>query len=271
MDKFVELSGYAKINLSLAVKGSEKGYHNLDMVMATVNLCDSVHMALRDDDVINVQYITGENYPFDNAYKVALALKDRYGLPGVDVKIAKNVPEGMGLGGSAVDGACIVKGYEKLTGKVIDDYDFLVSLGGDIPFLKVGGSAVVKGRGEKITPVKLKDLYVVLAYGKKSVSTKAVFDLYDVIGGESGDSATFLETYQPFNALERSAIELEPSILETRKLLERAGFERVVMTGAGAGYVAFEENEKIFESKLARAQEYASSDITIKKLLLIKD
>ncbi|MBQ8178075.1 MAG: hypothetical protein IJ033_02670 [Clostridia bacterium] len=271
MEKSVALNGYAKVNLSLGISGVENGFHMLDSVMTTVDLYDEVTMSLRDDDQVTVTYLTGESFACDNALKTAKALKEHYALPGVDIKISKHVPQGIGVGGSAVDSAAIARGYEMLLGKQFND-DFLVTLGGDVPFLKRRGSAVVTGRGEGVTPIMQKALHIALAYGTKSISTRDVFALYDARGGENGTSKQFLSDGIPFNALEKSAIEIEPSILESKNLLFQAGFDKVVMTGAGSAFIAFESDKELFESKLKQAEMLAeSTDIKLKKLTLIKE
>lgn len=271
MAKLVEINGYAKVNLSLGIYGKQDSFHNIDSVMVAVDICDKVTMKLRDDDIITVTYIGGESYPEDNAYKAAKACKERYNLSGADIVISKGVPSGIGVGGSAVDAAAVVRGYEKLYGTCFDDNDFLITLGGDVPFLKTLGAAVVKGKGEKVTPVVVKETYIALAYGNKSLGTAQVFALYDKIGGESGTSEQFLSDYKPFNALEKSAACLEPSILESKELLEKAGFQNVVMTGSGAGYIAFEHDKDLFDEKYNLASSLANDNVKLKSLKIVKE
>ena len=272
MSDAVCLIGYAKVNLALGIEGVKGGFHNLDSVMATIDIFDQLSMRKRDDDQIVVRYLTGESYPNDNAYKVAKAVKERYGFGGVDIIISKGVPEGTGLGGSAVDGATIVRGYEKLYDVEIADNDFLVKLGGDIPFLKRGGCAVVKGRGEIITPVELPKMHLVLVYGAPSISTQEVFKKYDQVGGEGGKSSDFLKDFVPFNALERSAVQIEPTIKKSRDVLENAGFTRIVMTGSGSGYIALELEENEFNTKVERAKKLANEyGLKVRTLEIIKE
>ncbi len=270
MERFVEFSQYAKVNLSLDVIGRENGFHELDMVMACVNLKDHIEMRLREDDKVTVTYVTGESYENDNARRSAKLIKERYRLPGVDIKISKGVPEGVGLGGSAVDSAGIARGYEALTGIKLEN-DFLITLGGDVPFLKQVSPAIVKGRGQLVTPVELKEVYIALVYGDEPLSTKAVFEAYDRVGGKGISSKEFLSSYSPKNALERSALLIAPNLKERKALLELAGFEKVVMTGAGAGFIAFDENEERFNLSYQKATEILPKHLTLKRLTLIKD
>jgi len=272
MANIVNLSAWAKVNLSLGIEGVKDGFHELDSVMVTVDLKDDVTITKRTDNEVNVTYLTGEKFSSDNAYKVAVAIKEKYGLSGFDVSISKGVPQGVGLGGSAVDGAGIARGLEEIFNVKTDD-DFLVTLGGDIPFLKKGGCAVVKGRGELVTPVEMPEIFIFLVYGSESLSTKEIFATYDKIGGKGGKSSDFLRDFVPFNALEDSATKICPSVIKSRKVLENAGFTHVVMTGSGSGYIAYEFDKNEFESKTEKAallvkQENLNSRVlkTIKEL-----
>ena len=268
----VRLFGYAKVNLALGVKGAVEGFHDLDTVMVSVDIADEIAMVKRSDNQITVSYTNGELFENDNALKVAKALSQRYGTGGVGITISKGVPIGVGLGGSAVDGAGIIRGYERLYDLKVDDEDFMVKLGGDIPFLKKGGSAIVKGRGEIVIPVELPPIHILLVYGAPSISTAKVFALYDNIGGDGGKSSDFITDLMPFNALEKSAVQLEPTIINSRKLLEEAGFTRVVMTGSGSGYIGYELDEKEFIVKAERAKILSQAyGLKVRILKTIKD
>ena len=271
MTNSVNLSAWAKVNLSLGIEGVKGGFHELDSVMVAVDLKDDISITKRCDDEINVTYTTGEKFVSDNAYKVARAIKEKFGLCGLDITISKGVPQGVGVGGSAVDGAGIARGLEEMFDIKIDN-DFLVTLGGDIPFLKVGGCAVVKGRGEVVIPVEIPEIFILLAYGDESISTKEIFDTYDVIGGKGGNSNEFLENFLPFNALEESAIKIRPGIIATKNALEKAGFSSVVMTGSGSGYIAYEFDEKEFKERVERAKVFIEQEnLNFRVLKTIKE
>ncbi|MBO5774385.1 MAG: hypothetical protein J6R44_06085 [Clostridia bacterium] len=271
MANMVDLSAWAKVNLSLGIEGVKDGFHALDSVMVAVDLKDEISIAKRADDEVNVTYSTGEKFSYDNAKKVALAIKKRYGLCGLDIVISKGVPQGVGVGGSAVDGAGIARGLEEMFDIKIDN-DFLVSLGGDIPFLKAGGCAIVKGRGEDVTPIEIPKLYILLVYGDESLSTKEIFATYDLIGGKGGNSKEFLETFAPFNALEDSAIRISPNVVKSKNVLEKAGFTNVVMTGSGCGYIAYEFDKNEFDEKVEKAEILAmQEELHIRVLNTIKE
>ncbi len=268
----MELKSYAKVNLALGVNGLKDGFHDLDSVMATVDLYDTVMVTKRCDGLVTVTYDDGTTYPYDNALNTAERLKERYNLSGVDVFIKKGVPSGVGVGGSSVDSAGIVKAYEKLYGITVDDEEFLLELGADVPFLKEGGVAVVKGKGSVVRKLDLPTPFIMLVYGNERVNTKEAFALYDEIGGENGESKEFEKALRPFNALERAAVTLEPKILKSKNLLLECGFTSVTMTGSGAGFIGLEWDEVAFNEKALKVIEGATElKLTAKILKLVKE
>ncbi len=268
----MELKAYAKVNLALGINGCQNGFHNLDSVMATVDLYDTVKVTKRSDCEINVVYDDGVSYPCDNAFNTAERLRKRYNLPGADVFIKKGVPSGVGVGGSAVDSAGIIKAYEKLYGIKVDDEEFMLELGADVPFLKDGGMAVVKGKGSVERKIEIPTPFIMLVYGKERVNTAEAFALYDDIGGDNGTSIEFERTLRPFNALERAAVALVPEILQSKNILLECGFTSVTMTGSGAGFIGLEWDEVAFKEKAIKVIECAKKlKLTAKILRLIKE
>ena len=48
----VQIKAYAKINLTLDITGANGGFHDLDSVVATINLYDLITIKKRKDDKI---------------------------------------------------------------------------------------------------------------------------------------------------------------------------------------------------------------------------
>jgi len=110
----------AKINLSLDVIGKRSdGYHELRMIMQTVDICDYVTVALRTDSEIKV-YSDNKNVPLgeDNiVFKAAkLFFKNLEKTFGAEIKIEKNIPMGAGMAGGSADAAGTLKALNVLTG-----------------------------------------------------------------------------------------------------------------------------------------------------------
>ena len=81
----IRLKALAKINLGLDVlRRKEDGYHEVKMIMQTINLHDQVHIRKIEEDTIkirtNLYYLP--NNENNIAYKAAKLLKDEFNLPG---------------------------------------------------------------------------------------------------------------------------------------------------------------------------------------------
>ncbi len=249
----------AKINTALAVTGrDERGFHLIDTIVRRFPLYDKVGVTVRKDDEVRVAYSDGRRYERDNALRAALAVKEKFALPGFDVYIDKGIPSGAGIGGSSADAAGVARCLKEIFGLEYDNC-FLLTLGADVPFQYSDlTSARVRGKGESIEPVDIGEIYVTLMFGNRVSLTASVFAAFDFVGGIGGDAEGYLRDGIPFNELETAAVMLEPDILEARKALSEAGFRKITMTGSGCGYIGLtsdpEENERLYRA----AQESAA-------------
>ena len=153
----VEEKAYAKINLTLEILGKRRdGYHNLASVMQTVDLFDYVTIAEAENIVVTCEddQITPE---INLATKAANVLKQRTGVTnGAQITIEKNIPVSAGLGGGSTDAAATLRGLNKLwkAGLSFDELtEIAAEIGSDVPFLVRGGTSLVQGRGEDVTPI----------------------------------------------------------------------------------------------------------------------
>ncbi len=148
---------YAKVNLTLEILGKRRdGYHNLASVMQTVDLYDTVSITESDEIVVSCddEQITPE---INLATKAANVLRERSGVAmGAQIAIEKNIPVSAGLGGGSTDAAATLRGLNKLwnLGLSMDELtEIAADIGSDVPFLVCGGTSLVQGRGEDVTPV----------------------------------------------------------------------------------------------------------------------
>ena len=108
----------AKINLGLDVLGKRAdGYHELEMVMSSVDLADRLIMEELEEDKIIIE--TNKAFlPIDkrnNVYQAASIVKKRYGInKGILIRITKNIPVAAGLGGVSTDCAAALRGMDRL-------------------------------------------------------------------------------------------------------------------------------------------------------------
>ena len=153
----IEEKAYAKVNLTLEILGKRRdGYHNLASVMQTVDLFDKVTMTEAEDIVVTCDddQITPE---INLATKAANVLKERTGVTaGAQITIEKNIPVSAGLGGGSTDAAATLRGLNRLwqLGLSLDEMtEISADIGSDVPFLIRGGTSLVQGRGEDVTPI----------------------------------------------------------------------------------------------------------------------
>ena len=187
MDR-VEERAYGKINLSLDVIGRrENGYHDVSMVMQTVDLYDVISLnKLKGDGEIRLT-ANMNTLPLDETnivYKAVKLVKEEYGLnTGVSVHIEKHLPIAAGMGGGSSDGAAALRGMNRLfeLGLSNEKLEELgVRLGADVPFLIKGGIALAEGIGEKLTKLPdFPDCVLVIAKPDLGVSTKEVYEAFD--------------------------------------------------------------------------------------------
>lgn len=184
----IKLAANAKINLTLDITGKRPdGYHLLDMVNRSVDLCDEVTLtrAKSGETTVrsNARFLPGDERNL--ALRAARALADATGaaLPALDIFIKKRIPTQAGLGGGSADAAAVLVGLNDmlelgLTQKELCDIGETV--GADVPFCVAGGAARVQGIGEVITPIDDNcDYSVVISMPKHGRSTREAFAAFD--------------------------------------------------------------------------------------------
>lgn len=257
---------YAKINLTLDVKNVDNGYHELDSLVASIDLYDEIRLKKRKDKQVNLKMQGIELFDLpvekNNAYKAAISFMKAYQTDGVDIEIRKNIPVGAGLGGSSADAAGVLNGLAKLYG--IDDEkgldDLADELGSDTKYMRHGGYARMRGRGEKLEFLPVGQvLWFLLLCPKSSVSTAECFHTLDSLRLQ-GNCAYFPRTQACIeslcaldkervgrlmgNDLYQAALTLNSELLSVKE--EADGFSPLgaTMTGSGSGVIAlFEERE----------------------------
>ena len=179
----MKIKAYAKINLGLDVTGKrEDGYHEVRMIMQTIELADVLEFERTDERRIVIStdredLSAGE----DNLiYKAAKLLMDEYDLPGgIKVQLQKNIPVAAGLAGGSTDAAATLKAVNELfeTGLSQDDLMKVgVRIGADVPYCIIGGTCLAEGIGEILTPIdQCPGWRVLIAKPSVAVSTAHVY------------------------------------------------------------------------------------------------
>jgi 4-diphosphocytidyl-2-C-methyl-D-erythritol kinase len=174
----------AKINLSLDVLGKRNdGYHELRMIMQSIDLYDEIILEKTSDGIS----ICCDNkaVPTDQTnicYKVAVKLFEKYSIKGgINIKIIKRIPIAAGLAGGSADAAGVIEGINKLyeLGMTTEEmFEAGLSVGADVPFCLLKGTALAEGIGEVLTPLKTLKAWCVIAKPNIAVSTASVFQEY---------------------------------------------------------------------------------------------
>lgn len=181
----------AKINLYLEIIGLRAdGYHELAMVMQTVDLADKIVLRPNGSDAFRLS-CDHPQVPADQtnlAYKAAELMarefpKSYANYGGADINIQKNIPVAAGLAGGSTNGAAVLVGLNLIwqLGLTHSELEELAGqLGSDVPFCISGGTSLATGRGNELdTLPPLNNLYVVLAkYESLAVPTPWAYKTY---------------------------------------------------------------------------------------------
>ena len=173
----------AKINLALDIIGKyEDNYHNLSMVMTTVDLYDRIIIQKINEDKIilesNRYYLPNDRRNL--VYKAAQIMKEKYNYDkGLKIYIDKKIPIAAGLAGGSSNAAATIRAINKLF-KLELSLDEMINvgkeIGSDVPFCLYNKTALVEGKGEIIKPLPIPPkCWIILVKPHFGVSTKEIF------------------------------------------------------------------------------------------------
>jgi len=178
----------AKINLHLEVLGKRKdGYHELAMIMQSINLEDYLEIELNNNGVINLSSNNAElDLKEDNLIiKAANILRNSYPERnlGANIFLNKNIPIGAGLAGGSSNAAATLIGLNELWSLNLDQLNLkrlALNLGSDVPFFLEGGTQYCFGRGEVIEKYSFDSrlFIIILKDPRVSISTSEIYKKY---------------------------------------------------------------------------------------------
>jgi len=180
VERALGLPAPAKLNLFLHVLGRRAdGLHDLQSVFALIDFADWVDIERRDDGQLQRLGDLAGPPEDDLALRAAALLRARTGVThGADIRIAKRIPAGAGLGGGSSDAATTLLALNRIwsTGLDRDQLAGLaLELGADVPFFVRGFNAFAEGRGERLTPLPLQAAHYALIWPQVHVSTREIF------------------------------------------------------------------------------------------------
>ena len=285
----------AKINLYLEIIGDRPdGYHELAMVLQSIDLADRIDLRAIGTDTIRVRCDHPQVPPDKNnlAYRAADLLAKqfpdalaKYG--GVEIAIHKQIPVAAGLAGGSANAAAVLVGMDLLwqLGLTHSELQELGgTLGSDVPFCIAGGTALATGRGDKLSPLPdLGGLSVVLAkYRNLSISTAWAYQTYRQQFSSSYCAAQDLDCRRErlhsgpmvgaiaqkdrskigqllHNDLEKVALPVYPQVLQLRQAFESAGVLGTMMSGSGPSVFALAESPEQAQQVMERVKSAIAS------------
>ena len=241
----------AKINLSLDVLSKRPdGYHEVEMIMTTIDLADRLELSLLEKD--RIQIVSHNRFVPDDqrnlAYQAAVLLKERFSVKeGVVIRMEKTIPVAAGLAGGSSDAAATLRGLNKLwnLNLTMDELAQLgAEIGSDVSFCVYGGTALAKGRGEIITHLPPPPTcWVVLAKPYIGVSTADVYRRLDLSGIHHPNTDGMIQAIETGNfkgvcdhlgnVLEDVTLKVHPEVALIKDQMKRFGADAVLMSGSG--------------------------------------
>ena len=260
--KQVTVNGYAKINPVLNIKGRyQNGYHEVDMLMNTLELHDTVEMEAIPEGIETV--CEGAELPAGEgniAWRAAALMQETFPeVGGVRIRIQKRIPVAAGLAGGSADAAAVLEGMAALYLPGLSKEKLIQlapRLGADVAFSLMKGTARAQGIGEVLTGLSpLPRLWTVLVKPDVAVSTKEVYERYDAQEAverrevekalsvlESGLFGRLQEVC--FNVLEPVTVKLHPEIRRIEEMMKAYGPLLCQMSGSGPTVFALFDDRK---------------------------
>ena len=179
----ISLKALAKINLGLdVVRRREDGYHEVRMIMQTIQLYDRLDIKRTQEPGIQIQTNLSFLPVNENnlIYKAAKLLMDEFSITdGVSVNLDKRIPVAAGMAGGSTDAAAMLIGVNRLFSLGLTKRQLMergVQIGADVPYCIMRGTALAEGIGEALSPLPpMVKCPVLIAKPSISVSTKFVY------------------------------------------------------------------------------------------------
>lgn len=260
----IMLKGRAKINLTLDVVGKrENGYHDLQMIMQSINLYDTIY--IRKTKVEGVRLKVNYSWLPTNekniAFKAAQLFFEESGIKGgIVIEITKRIPVAAGLAGGSTDAAATLVGLNRLYGTQYSKEKLMemgLKLGADVPFCILRGTMLAEGIGEVLTPLTpMPFTHLVLIKPPVSVSTATVYKSLNINRIERHpDTPVVIDALKEgnievvarnmANVLEEVTIPMHPIIQDIKNALLEQGAMGSMMSGSGSAvFGLFDSKEK---------------------------
>ena len=277
----MKLRALAKINLGLDVTGKrEDGYHEVRMVMQTIQMYDQLEIKERKEPGIRLT----TNLPFlpcndgNLVYKAAKLLMDEFDIhQGVDMNLTKFIPVAAGMAGGSSDAAAALVGINRMFQLGLTKRQLMergVQIGADVPYCVMRGTALAEGIGEKLTSLPgVPMCYVLIGKPGINVSTKFVYenlhadslqyhpDIDGMVASiEKGDLCGI--TDRMGNVLETVTCKHYPVIEQMKGILKEHGAVNALMSGSGPTVFGIYKDRELAEKTCQALKEADDGRLT---------
>lgn len=252
---------FAKINLSLDIISKRAdGYHNIDTLMARINLFDKLEIEETKDDKFSYESNVNLGKLEDNLiYKAYETMKSLAGnkATGLRVKLTKNIPIAAGLAGGSTNAAETMKALNELWNLGISRNDLMKAggkLGADIPFFFLDRAARATGIGEILEPFKIKTpLKILLVNDGTNISSAHVYkntklfghiDNAKVVKGLEAGDWSVVNDFE--NVMEDVVLKDFANLNPIKENLIKNGAIKALVSGSGASiFGVFRDEDRL--------------------------
>ena len=248
----MQLRALAKINLGLdVVRKREDGYHEVRMIMQTIQMYDLLKIDKCSEPGVhlttNLPYVPCDERNL--VYKAVKLLMDEFEIhQGVTMDLKKFIPVSAGMAGGSSDAAAALVGMNRLCGLKLSVEELMkrgVTIGADVPYCIMRGTALAEGIGEILTPLSpVPFCYILIGKPGINVSTKTAYENLNlsqiqqhpqidsmidaILAQDLKEMAGLME-----NVFEPGIIREYPVVQEIKDLMLEGGALNAMMSGSG--------------------------------------
>ena len=254
--RFLVLRSPAKINLGLAIGPKRPdGFHDITSIMVPLELHDTVRL---EHAAAGIRVTTNRadlpTGPGNLAHRAAAGFFAAARLDaGCRIHITKRIPIGGGLGGGSSNAATVLMGLNRLFNQPLSERRLRLvaaTLGSDVPVFLRPGASVARGRGEKLRPIHVPQLHVLLYFPGFGVPTAWAYGALDryrarrgltsfgfspkILGASLRRNKLDSAARQVRNDFEPIVFRRHPSLGRVRKLMIEHGAFAAALSGSGS-------------------------------------
>ena len=260
---------FAKVNLELRVLHKRPdGFHELRTIFQTVSLADTIDIEFERGRT-RIELDSTVDIPDNLLIRAAhLTLEAMKTTGQVRFRLTKKIPMGGGLGGGSSNAAAVLLALPALAGTRIGVERLLelaASLGSDVPFFLLGGTAVGLGRGVELYPLPdgpaqsallvTPGLHVSTAEAYRALNRETAtsppasdVNQFQSLAWSWGEVVAGKALLTPINHFETVVFRQHPQLKSILGRLRKLGARTALMSGSGSSLFG------IFDSRESRGR-----------------